>query len=137
MTDIVAFIRARLAEDQERAEDAAIARPGRWWPEEIRTTPFDPDRVVVSSRNGQVCEVDEESPLGARHIGEHDPERALLGVEAKRKLLAAYETALAQSQSTDENVAFAGAAIVGALREPILAFAAEWVSHPDFAEARW
>ncbi len=83
MSDLVAFLRARLGEDE--AEARLAAREGGTW------TQDDPVRFpgAISSLGGQVV-YDEGAPdeNQAPHIARHDPARVLREVEAKRAILA-------------------------------------------------
>src|SRR6266576_4463664 len=85
MSDLVAFLRARVDEDEAAARLAA--REGGTW------TQDDPVRFpgAISSLGGQVV-YDEGAPdeNQAPHIARHDPARVLREVEAKRAILAEY-----------------------------------------------
>lgn len=90
MEDLIAFVRARLDEDQaaaERARDAEFCKDGRW----NARGPFGDDY-----RLGSVQSEVNESILGedaddvpfpfADHIARHNPARILREVEAKRRM---------------------------------------------------
>ena len=92
MTDeLVAFIHARLDEDETVARAAAMDsnNRGEW-------TQVDPDRCpgAVNDADGVVVVYDEGSPdvREAAHIARFDPARALRGVGAKRRILVALNT---------------------------------------------
>lgn len=93
--DVVAFFAARLAEDEAIAQDAGRG-DGEWtqgtevvgWDGaalvEIRT----PNGSLVDQQ-GETVVYDEGRPrwTEARHMARHDPDRALRGVKAKRRIL--------------------------------------------------
>ncbi|GAA5052936.1 hypothetical protein HNP84_001404 [Thermocatellispora tengchongensis] len=78
--ELIAFLRARLDEDERDARLAATSPHGRrwWW--------HGPGQRVKSAEpRDDVARVD---PLVGPHIARHDPGRALEAVEAQRRLLA-------------------------------------------------
>lgn len=97
MDDLVAFIRARLDEDEASAR-AATAGPWRNAPtarhhltasgrseEAVFAAPRDTGALVVAT-TGEARE--RRNLVNAEHITRHDPARVLREVEAKRQLLA-------------------------------------------------
>ena len=88
MDDLVAFLTARLGEDEAAAKAAS---PGPWFQDgtAIRSQP----RLYAPSA-GPTLVVKHTWPQEAAHILLHDPARVLRDVEARRKILAVYEEAL-------------------------------------------
>lgn len=88
MSDLAAFIEARLADDERIANEATMA--GQIWSQ------ADPERYPghIEDSAGVVV-YDEGAPTGdqAAHIARHDPLRVLREVEAKRAILAEHEPA--------------------------------------------
>jgi hypothetical protein len=90
--DLVAFLRARL-DDDERV--ACAATEGDGWqtqrPLSGRWTPGDgvPGSGSVEDETGDIVVYDEGSPSEAQaaHIARHDPARVLREVEAKRRIV--------------------------------------------------
>lgn len=85
MSDIVAFVRARLDE-----EEAAAKGPPGWKPEHWTAVNY---AARPSGRNYRVdaeprCVADQVAREDAEFIAAHDPARVLREVAAKRKILA-------------------------------------------------
>jgi Family of unknown function (DUF6221) len=121
VTDLVAFLSARLDEDEGKARLAA--REGGTWKQE------DPERWpgrIVSL--GGVVVYDELAPddYQAEHIARHDPARVLREVEAKRAILELYEAAV-EHDDTSLGVA--------TLRTVVKTLAKVWREHPDYDPA--
>lgn len=78
MTDgLVAFLRARVDEDESAALGAKGDTSGRWQQDD-----GPPEDIVLYDKSGKLT-------MGqARHIARHDPARVLADVAAKRALLA-------------------------------------------------
>jgi hypothetical protein len=84
MSDLAAFLHARLAEDEQMARAAGgRRRGGRRWLQ------ADPDRYpgLVGDDAGDVVADEGSSGDRAAHIARHDPARVLREVVAKRRLL--------------------------------------------------
>ena len=88
--DLVAFLRARLDEDEAAAKTAQVRRPGPWAvidPSGLGNLHFateihDPQGKPVAVVSGGYI---------TSHIVRHDPARVLRDVEAKRRILAEHE----------------------------------------------
>jgi hypothetical protein len=107
MDELIAFLTARLDEDEKAAMTAARLAGTDW-----RTNgPI----VVAPLRETTAWEIGEVSPFVARH----DPARALCEVEAKRAILAEYE-------AMDDEGLYHG------LSRAIVHLAAVWSDHPDY-----
>jgi hypothetical protein len=81
MSDLVEFLRARLAEDEQAARKAAD-RDGEHWTAGSdyvgsEETPY----VAIGPWDGPLAETGE-------HIARHDPARVLAEVDAKRRIIA-------------------------------------------------
>lgn len=135
MSDIVAFIRARLAED----EQAALAAPDGPW-EPWRGQPglglprgLDYAVMLPGQGAGHIAEIATRSWLAAEHIARQDPARTLRNVQADREILAMYETAQLSVEVAD-GTPLAGAARLKAdtLRRVLVARAGRFSDHPDF-----
>lgn len=108
--DLVAFLRARLDEDEAAAKLAA--REGGTW------TQDDPQRYPgsISSLGGQVVYAEGAPDENqAPHIARHDPARVLREVEAKRAIL-------------DEYLAAPG------WPQDVVLLAAVYSDHPDYRD---
>lgn len=82
MSDLIAFLTARLAEDEEVARDAracAEVKDGRW---------FDGEDEINDDNGLRLATVNH--PFVTAHIARHDPSRVLREVEADRRLIEAY-----------------------------------------------
>lgn len=83
--DLVAFLRARLDEDEQAARAAARAERSDSW-----TTLPDSWGGVLDGGGNRSLAIgygDVMAPATAAHIARHDPARALREVEAKRRML--------------------------------------------------
>jgi hypothetical protein len=86
--DLVAFLRARLDEDEQTARAAG----GVDW---LRPE-YPGETVAIFDSTGEPVVYDEGWPSEGQltHIAEHDPERVLAEVDAKRRTLVRCEEAL-------------------------------------------
>ncbi|MFB6626495.1 MULTISPECIES: DUF6221 family protein [unclassified Streptomyces] len=105
MDDLMAFIRARLDEDEQTAR--AAAEPESWMELDREPRPSwyvqywaDPDvAAVIADPESSAYPVvttaegmsEDDADRRAAHIARHDPARVLAEVEAKRRILSAYE----------------------------------------------
>jgi hypothetical protein len=109
VSDLAAFLAARLDEDEWIAQGAARTddgHGGQWLPVHFGAGGFD-------------ARVDD-------HIARHDPARTLREVEAGRALLADHEGTRAITGDDDE--------YVSGLAFAIRALASAWSDHPDYRE---
>lgn len=156
MSELVEFLKARVAEDEEVAR-AAIQedRPGsNWrWESSEDDSPFGDgrpisDEVQVSLRTvenfstgiagdlpafvvGYAEEVDDG---GGRHIARHDPARVLREITAKRRIIEDYQVARSALDQTDSRGSLRAGS--NAFFVACLALASVYSDHPDFSE-RW
>jgi hypothetical protein len=106
MDELVEWLHAQVDEDERVAMEARCGGEGRWHQ-------TDPDREAgrIEDERGEVVTYDEGSPSEhqAEHMVLHDPARVLREVEAKRRILDAYEKALDRRRLFRDDVASAGA----------------------------
>ena len=111
--DLIAFITARLDEDEAAAKLAA--REGGTW---AQADPGGMDSGSIFSLGGQVvCDVGAPDEYQAAHIARHDPARALREVAFKRAILAQREHGPAGSP---------------VLTNALYQLAAVYSDHPDY-----
>ncbi|MFE7954405.1 DUF6221 family protein [Streptomyces sp. NPDC057413] len=143
MDDLVAFLRARLDEDERIAR--AAAEPERWVelnraPQRSWSVEFwaDPDRAAVVAEGSSAYPVvvttqgmaEEDAEARALHIARHDPARVLRDIEADRALLDRYAE-VAANDMDDVEYAHGWANALGlAVRYRAVRFA----DHPDYRE---
>jgi len=77
MSDLVEFLRARLAEDEQAARAAGAM--GDEWDDGL------PDDTVIRNYHSSVFDARES--VNAVHVARHDPARVLAEVEAKRRII--------------------------------------------------
>jgi Family of unknown function (DUF6221) len=134
MSDIRAFLTARLDEDEARARAAQKKRRGPWWSFRFLVNNARPGKkgVVTPTARDRGSVAQAISPAVAIHIARHDPARVLRDVAAKRKILADYEKLLGERKSHPGDLAQAGAllALLGVIR----GLAAVDSDHPDFRQ---
>lgn len=127
MADLVAFITARLDEDQQSAQRAITASGGQNWrasdsgiyPED---DPSHHPGPFIADAYGYT------DPEYGGHIARHDPARSLREIAAKRKLLWLH--------SSDHNDDTCDTCRVPrASCRTLLAMAAIWSDHPDYQTA--
>lgn len=124
MSDIVAFIRARLDEDERLATDNGTLQGERWTALEVSPARVTWEVVGV----GRV--VAEALEWEARHIARQDPARTLREVDAKRRLLFHAEH-MAASVARIAGVADGGGVWMHILR----LMAAPYSDHPDYDQS--
>lgn len=132
--DLVAFLKARLDEDEQVALAAAA---GTWLHGTERSHLVDEVVYGQSPWGGHiqhVCNVELAGPQGlpsAAHIARHDPARVLAEVQAKRRIIGRFEeTAPPYASSRQQE-------IHETLRDEVLEFLAlPYASHPGY-RAEW
>jgi hypothetical protein len=134
--DLVAFLKARLDEDDEIARQAS-AGP---WTKEVGYISGGPEGAVRVAQQAQAW--------NAAHIVRHDPERELREIESKRLIVDEYATTCQIRDDAAARIKAAGdhpspadldtwdraereAAI---LRGPVEASASVYAGHPDYRE---
>jgi hypothetical protein len=131
--DIVAFIRARLGQDEQAARAAGAQR----WDASGWTFATSPDEVATGDERVVVGSVDDDRGDGnlaaVEHIARHDPARVLREVEAKRALLAWVQDRLHDAEDFPADEEYRLKAIQ-ALRIHLPLLAAPYSDHPAFRE---
>jgi hypothetical protein len=122
--DLVAFLRARLDEDEATARAAAGLR---WFLDSTEDSDQRSIRYTGPStlRPGDLADyyvADRVDEHDAAHIARHDPARVLREVEAKRAIVDAYEN------STE------GSIVWDVLGFAATTLAAIWRDHPDYRQ---
>jgi hypothetical protein len=139
--DLIAFLRARIGEDEAVAravEDRSAPWEGRWMadgPDCLRTY----NGHVLTYGHRTTDGRDLPIPLKAglvEHWARHDPARVLREVEAKRGIVAQYESAREQVRHpvSAENRVRARVA-QGELEDVLRLLALPYADHPDYEEA--
>lgn len=141
MTDLVTFLRARLDIDEQVAREALA---GEWrnastsshyedaaGPSEAVFTALPDAGLTVVARTG--ARGDRAAMVNAEHIARHDPARVLAEVDAKRRIIARYTSAVEDSAEDedgyyDENRFEDARQLVPVLRLLALPYA----DHPDY-----
>lgn len=83
MNSLAAFLRARVDEDEQIAQQA-IAQAGPEWRSYFK-------QVLAPASSYEACAAEAETSEAAAHIARWDPARALVEVEAKRQHIARWE----------------------------------------------
>jgi hypothetical protein len=137
MVDLLAFLKARLDEDEQAARAAAEETGNPVWEysgsdviAEQTGYPGGITYVAVAPWDGDV-----PAPVG-NHIARHDPARVLREVEAKRRILTRYEFVSSHGPAVDHTRAMdmtTGAQ--SALRDALRMLALPYTGHEDYREA--
>jgi hypothetical protein len=133
--DLVAFLRARLDEDEAAAREAT---PGPW----TVNGPIGDDAIYADDQGvcvvgggrwgGEASVFDRDGDK--RHIARHDPARVLAEVDAKRRILDLWSAAF---QNPRDAAQFAGPdwdRVRDAARWTVRKLAAPYADHPDYRE---
>lgn len=119
---LVAFIASRLGDEEYYANAAQSGRPAPWQHQEHTG-------VMSAARDLFDCAGNPVGVIHGNHIADYlvrrDAARALREVEADRAILSAYE----------RSVRAAGHDLSNDLRRLLIARAAVWHDHPDYAAA--
>ncbi|MGW4484316.1 DUF6221 family protein [Amycolatopsis sp. NPDC004368] len=135
MDDLIAFLRARLDEDEQAARDSAGVR---WVTPVPGSVHVDPaairENTLAYGHLGFVVSAD-VSPQGdayRRHIARHDPARVLAEVAAKRQII---DAAVRADEAGDAALQTAGEyARAQALSDVLDWLALPFADHPDYRE---
>jgi Family of unknown function (DUF6221) len=124
MSDLAAFLRARLDEDEQMAREAADGDSGSWfvgckW-NVYRAEDETPDDDVEKNQLVVYGNVSSQSD----HIARHDPERVLAEVDAKRRIVL-------MNASAADNIGPERAALA---LLTLWALAAVYRDHPDYRQ---
>ena len=133
MSDIAAFLSARLDEDEALARQAAqVAGPDWTWKTEVPEGWDAPTDYVISPAGALLLDTMGGIEGEAPHVARHDPARVLREVEAKRNILARYEDCLTRQE--DQDYPYAPAAEQAREYEDFVLpnLVAAWSDHPDY-----
>ena len=148
MDDLVAFVRARLDENEAAAK---AATPGPWHAlttAEVRRVGAkgedQPEETWAAAVGGRPVMSADESRHDADcvHIALHDPARALREVEAGRRRLERYLNASGRDlpegvhEGRDPDERERDQAVKDALEDEVREDAAVWSDHPDYPAAK-
>lgn len=146
--NLAEFLRARLDEDEQVARRASEYAEAEWlldedtetvlwWPPEPHIAEKEREKglpVVSDQWRGQTIE--SGGSRIAPHIARHDPARVLAEVDAKRKLVTAYESAVtaygAAERGTTVSDLMTGS--VNSLRFTLQLLALPYADHPGYKE---
>lgn len=134
--DLIAFIKARLAEDEQVAKACAGAP---WVQDCAPMVHVDPkairDAKWIYGKMGYVGTV--EHDYDRAHMVRHDPARVLRGVEAKRRLLDTWQ-GITQTERPDwmdnETWRLSTAGTIILISHMTAIMALEWAYHPDYRQ---
>ena len=126
MDDLVAFLRARLDEDEQVARAAIERQPYDEW--DATGATGDDDAALA---HAEVVKIARPHPTPAaraiaQHIARWDPARVLAEVEAKRRIITSY-----QLFATDP---VQSGTYVSGLLDAILLLVQPYADHPDYRE---
>lgn len=122
MSDLTAFLTARLDEDEAAAK--AAAGPD-WFLDSAEDDDKRDIRCPSTLYPGRLAVADGVHSEDAEHIARHDPTRVLREVAAKRAILGQYEDVAEWDPPQ----------MVGALEDAVRALAAVYSDHPDYDQA--
>jgi hypothetical protein len=121
--DLIAFLRARLAEDEAAAQAAS---DGPWMPWHGRPGlglgHLEFGIALPGQGSGSLAAIATELWLDAEHIARHDPVRVLREVEAKRAIVDEIERELADDPTSETD------------RWRLSVLAAVYRDHPDYRQ---
>jgi hypothetical protein len=127
MDELIAFVTARLDEDEAVAKGTGGDGPDGQWAR--REDEVGTGYGHLYDGRGEVVVYDEGAPgdIGFDHIASHDPAHVLREVEATRKLVQRFGAALAiRKEELDMGVAY----LYGQMCDE----AAVWSDHPDYRQ---
>jgi len=127
MDDLIAFVNARLGEDEKLAK--AAQAPSPW-----KAATHEADSWIVTDAAGDPVIYDEGRPSleEAAHIARHDPGRVLREAASKRAHIRMWEAFAKNFTHIDETVfEFAKRE---ALEDVLAHDAAAWGDHPDYRQ---
>lgn len=137
--DVVAFLRARLDEDEQAAR-AATPGPWVWRHEHGEPWQAEPDGWLDYSGEYLAAAEDRATLFGpgmtphadAVHIERHHPARVLARVKAGRCLFDMYDEAVRASQGPNAVTRAGGGPVLFVLDEVFRRLALEYADHPDY-----
>lgn len=132
-TDLAAWLRAQLDEDEMVAAEAIQATTGRWT---ARETDWGGGTVVEDDCGAMILPTTRTGGMQYQHIAAHDPARVLRAIAAKRRVIADYEdaerTLSVAGPGTPPHDIMTGA--TNTLRRMLRLLAAEYADRPGYRE---
>lgn len=144
MDELVAFLRARIAEDT--AVVRALAEPHDWrtgpgddpeWADASLVCMWPPEHHTPYEQDKHWRGLSTSNPELAAYIARHDPARALAEVEAKRRLLDLYERIRAENPANRRSFDWEHAPWrdrVAVAAHAVRLIAAVYSDHPNYDE---
>ena len=126
MTDLVEFVRARIGEYEQAAQNATVAS-STWSVDASGKFVY-----VTDAGSWRVTRMGE--PAAAIHIARHDPARVLAEVAALRRIVDRYEDCVARVNDPEYPMAIARDQIREYEDFVLPALAGIWADHPDYRE---
>ncbi len=135
---LVAFLRARLTEDEQTASydpDGRDPHPADlvWTYEPDGDEEFPGGNVVA---RGHYIVQDQPQAIGA-HIARHDPARVLRDIQASRGVLSIYDQMTADLNAPDFLTRGMAPVAITVLAPVLCHLARAWSDHPDYQAEAW
>lgn len=128
MSDLLAFIEARLKDDEAAATNGGSLAGDSWYAHEPMPNP---NHWEVLQPGGELCRT---TRYAAQHIARHDPARVLREVAAKRAILAEHHRVSRWGSPVDVCDAHDGYTMETVICDTMLALASVWSDHPDYQQ---
>lgn len=142
MDDLIAFVKARLDEDETIAREAAsVAGPDWTWKTLVPEGYDEPTDYITSVAGSFLMDTMGSIQAESPHVARHDPVRVLREVEAKRAIVdevLKYEATIDGEWGcghTEEQIAAGGCPEIQ-VPASLRSLAAVWSDHPDY-RAEW
>ncbi|WP_052397247.1 DUF6221 family protein [Streptomyces sp. NRRL F-5123] len=144
MDDLVAFLRARLDEDE--AIVRTLAEPPDWhtgpgddpgWTDESVVCMWPPEHHTPYEQDKHWRGLTASSPELAAHIARHDPARVLRDIEAVRGVLGIYDQMAPGLDGPDAGTRGAARMTLHILRPALRHLARAYADHPDYRADEW
>ncbi|MFD5317527.1 DUF6221 family protein [Streptomyces sp. NPDC127098] len=132
MEDLIAFVRARLDEDEEiaKAPTGAAWAQANWDYHENEIG----GEAHVDLGTNHLDATSSLNQLEMRHVARHDPARVLREIEAKRRLLDMYDSPETSPALPDSFNRFARDITRSFLGDIFRQLATVWAYHPDYRQ---
>ncbi|MGW1071534.1 DUF6221 family protein [Streptomyces sp. NPDC002537] len=135
-TDLLAFLRARLDEDEQTARETAWSlntmRHNGWEARPGDGLGDDYEWEVWANSRFRMC--GGLQGADARHIARHDPARVLADIAGRRAILDLYEEPEASGALPDSANRFTGSVQRHVIGEVLPHLALPYAGHPDYRE---
>jgi hypothetical protein len=134
---LVAFVKARLAEDMASAAMAASVATGRWRHALVRSGGGTSTVMLLSEGGSFLADMlSNNDDVMAPFIARNDPARALREIAAKRRRLETYQRAALAVPTAPASEARSLRSFRDAAWRAVLADASVWADHPDY-DPKW